>query len=79
MRQELRAQGTQVIALHVGYMDTDMVRSIAAPKTDPGDVARQVLEAIEAGRDEVLADATSRQVRAGLSAEPPVYLGRNAA
>jgi len=79
LRQELRAQDTQVVALHVGYMDTDMVRSVAAPKSDPDEVARQVLDAIEAGDDEVLADATSRQVRAGLSAEPPVYLGRNAA
>src|SRR6185503_5803392 len=69
LRQELRAQDTQVVALHVGYMDTDMVRSVAAPKSDPDEVARQVLDAIEAGDDEVLADATSRQVKAGLSAE----------
>jgi len=45
----------------VGYLETDVVRAVAAPK-DPGDVARRVLDAIEAGDDEVLADATSRQV-----------------
>ena len=55
-----------------------MVRAVAAPK-DPGDVARRVLDAIEAGDDEVLADATSRQVRPGLCAEPTLYLARNAA
>ena len=79
LRQELRAQGTQVVALHVGYMDTDMVRSVQAPKSNPRDVARLVLDAVESGRDEVLADAISREVKAGLNAEPPVYLARNAA
>jgi NAD(P)-dependent dehydrogenase (short-subunit alcohol dehydrogenase family) len=79
LRQELRAQGTLVVALHVGYMDTDMARNVQSPKSAPLDVARQVLDAVEAGRDEVLADAISRQVKAGLTAEPPVYLARSAA
>jgi NAD(P)-dependent dehydrogenase (short-subunit alcohol dehydrogenase family) len=79
LRAELRAQGTQVVSLHVGYMDTDMVRSVDSPKSSPADVARQVLDAVQAGRDEVLADAIARQVKAGLSAEPGVYLGRPAA
>jgi NAD(P)-dependent dehydrogenase (short-subunit alcohol dehydrogenase family) len=32
LRQELRGQGTQVVALHVGYMDTDMARNVQSPK-----------------------------------------------
>jgi NAD(P)-dependent dehydrogenase (short-subunit alcohol dehydrogenase family) len=75
LRNELRAQGTQVLGLHVGYMDTDMAARIAAPKARPEDVVRTTLEALEAGRDEVLADETSRVVKKGLSAEPGVYLG----
>ena len=74
LRNELRGQGTQVLALHVGYMDTDMVRHVTAPKAKPEDVVRQTLEALEAGRDEILADETSRAVKRGLSAEPGVYL-----
>jgi NAD(P)-dependent dehydrogenase (short-subunit alcohol dehydrogenase family) len=74
LRHELRAQGTQVTALHVGLMDTDMTKGIDAPKSAPKDVVRQVLEAIEAGREEVLADEVSRQVKKGLSAEPGAYL-----
>jgi hypothetical protein len=35
---------------------------------DPADVVRAILDGLEAGEDEVLADETSRQVRAGLSA-----------
>jgi NAD(P)-dependent dehydrogenase (short-subunit alcohol dehydrogenase family) len=75
LRNELRGQGTQVLALHVGYMDTDMVRHVTAPKAQPDDVVRQTLAALEAGKSEVLADETSRRVKAGLAADPAVYLG----
>jgi NAD(P)-dependent dehydrogenase (short-subunit alcohol dehydrogenase family) len=75
LRNELRGQGTLVVGLHVGYMDTDMTSAYDVPKAQPSDVAAQVLAAIEAGREEVLADAPSHQVKAGLSAEPGVYLG----
>ena len=74
LRNELRSQGTQVLALHVGYMDTDMVREVAAPKSKPEDVARQTLEALEAGKSEILADEVSRRIKQNLSAEPGVYL-----
>ena len=74
LRNELRGQGTQVLALHVGYMDTDMVRDVAAPKSKPEDVARQTLEALEAGQSEILADEVSRRIKQNLSAEPGVYL-----
>jgi NAD(P)-dependent dehydrogenase (short-subunit alcohol dehydrogenase family) len=67
LRQELAAQGTQVSALHVGYMDTDMVRHIEAAKSDPAIVAKLTLDAIEAGEVEILADEISQQVQAGLS------------
>ena len=68
LRNELRAQGTLVVGVHVGLMDTDMAKGLDAPKAAPPDVARQTLAAVEAGREEVLADDLSRQVRQGLSA-----------
>jgi NAD(P)-dependent dehydrogenase (short-subunit alcohol dehydrogenase family) len=74
LRGELRAQGTRVLGLHVGYMDTDMVRDVVAEKTPPEQVARQTLAALEAGLDEVLADDVSRQVKGSLSEEKAVYL-----
>jgi NAD(P)-dependent dehydrogenase (short-subunit alcohol dehydrogenase family) len=67
LRQELAAQGTQVTALHVGYMDTDMTRHIDAPKSDPAAVARLALDELQAGSIEILADDVSRHVLAGLS------------
>ena len=67
-------QGTQVLGLHVGPVDTDMASQLTPPKVKPAEVVRQVLSAIEAGRDEVLADDMTRQVKAGLSDELGIYL-----
>jgi NAD(P)-dependent dehydrogenase (short-subunit alcohol dehydrogenase family) len=69
LRLELREQGTQVVGVHVGYMDTDMAAHIDAPKQDPAAVAATVLEGLADGRHEVLVDELSRQVKAGLSAD----------
>jgi len=67
LRQELAAQGTQVSSLHVGFMDTDMTRNVTAPKIDPAEVASLTLDELAAGQLEILADDTSKRVRAGLS------------
>ena len=68
LRQELAPQGTRVSALHVGYMDTDMTRSVNAPKSDPALIAKLAVDGIEAGDAEIIADEVSRQVQAGLAA-----------
>lgn len=74
LRHELRAQKTQVIAMHVAFVDTDMTSAIDMPKSSPDMVVRHALDAVEAGAEEVLADERTRQVKQGLSAEPGVYL-----
>lgn len=74
LRNELRGQGTDVLSLHVGFMDTDMVRNVAAPKAQPDDVVKQVLAALEDGKSEILADDVSRRIKQNLSAEPGIYL-----
>ncbi|UXA13838.1 SDR family oxidoreductase [Mycobacterium sp. SMC-8] len=71
VRQELAPRGVHVAALHVGYMDTDMVSDIPAEqKTDPAVVAELALDGLFAGAPEILADDLSRAVRAQLSAAP---------
>jgi NAD(P)-dependent dehydrogenase (short-subunit alcohol dehydrogenase family) len=67
LRQQLAGQGTQVTALHVGYMDTDMARDVTSPKSDPAVVAKLALDGVAAGLPEVLADEVSRQVQGGLA------------
>ena len=67
LRQQLAGQNTQVTALHVGYMDTDMARHVTSPKTDPAVVAKLALDGVAAGQTEVLADELSQQVQRGLA------------
>jgi NAD(P)-dependent dehydrogenase (short-subunit alcohol dehydrogenase family) len=69
LRLDLQGQGTRVVALHVGYMDTDMAAGVDAPKASPNDVAAQTLAGIESGAFEVLADDTSRFVRSLISSD----------
>ena len=69
LRLELQSQGTHVTGLYVGLMDTDMTAGLDMPKSSPDDVAGQTLAGVEAGLHEVLADDTSRTVRAALSSE----------
>jgi NAD(P)-dependent dehydrogenase (short-subunit alcohol dehydrogenase family) len=74
LRTGLRAQGTQVVGVQAGPIDTDMAKDLTLPKVTPQDVIQQVLKAIEAGQDEVLADDWTRQVKSGLSNELGIYL-----
>jgi NAD(P)-dependent dehydrogenase (short-subunit alcohol dehydrogenase family) len=74
LRHELREQGTQVLGMHVGFVDTDLTRGIDQPKSNADEVVARTLDALEAGAEEVLADEITRQVKRGLSAEPGVYL-----
>jgi NAD(P)-dependent dehydrogenase (short-subunit alcohol dehydrogenase family) len=75
LRNELREQGTLVVGVHAGYIDTDMVAAVTEAKTKPEVIARRTLEAVAAGRQEVLADDTAQHVKKALLAEPPIYVG----
>ena len=67
LRVQLRGQGTQVVGVHVGYVDTDMTARVTDPKSTPEEVVAAVLEGIEAGAEEVLADEVTRTVKAALA------------
>ena len=68
LRLELAPEGVHVVGVHVGWVDTAMAAHTTDPKTDPADLVTTVLDAVEAGEYEVLADETSVQLKAGLSA-----------
>jgi len=74
LRAALEPAGTLVTGLHLGYADTDMTAHVDAPKSDPRDIAREAVLGLLAGRNEVLADDTSRSVKAALAGDP-VHLG----
>lgn len=67
LRTSVRAQGTQVVGLHVGFMDTDMTHGFDLPKVSAQEVAVQALAGLEAGLEEVLADDITRTVKQGLA------------
>jgi NAD(P)-dependent dehydrogenase (short-subunit alcohol dehydrogenase family) len=66
-RIELKQQGTEVLGVHVGYVDTDLIAAIDAEKLEPRAVAVAAFDALEAGEPEVAVDDQSRAVKAGLS------------
>jgi NAD(P)-dependent dehydrogenase (short-subunit alcohol dehydrogenase family) len=66
IRVELARQGTLVLAVHAGFIDTSMAAGFDAPKVSPASVVGQVLDAVEAGQIEVLADERTRDVKASL-------------
>lgn len=74
LRHELAAQKTQVLGLHMAYVDTDLTRGFEVPKSSAEDIVREALDGLEAGADEVLADVLTQHIRQGLAAPRPVYL-----
>ena len=67
LRIELRGQGTLVVAVHAGFIDTDMAAGVSGEKVSPESVANQIVTAVASDAEEVLADATSEMVKAALS------------
>jgi len=74
LRNELRQQGTQVLGLHVGFVDTDLTRGLDVVKVSPQSVVATALDALEAGASEILADERAQTIKRGLTTEPAVYL-----
>ena len=66
MRLELGPRGVQVVGVYMGLVDTDMAAFSDPSMSGAADVVRQVLDGIESGADEVLADEMTRAVRAEL-------------
>ncbi len=69
-RLELAAQGTHIVGVHMGLVDTDMARAVDAPKIAPSALASAGLDAIESGAQEVLADDWAKFVKSGLNLDP---------
>ena len=78
LRHELAGQKTQVMGLHMAYVDTDLTRGFEVPKSSAEAIVQRALDGLEAGADEVLADALTEQIRQGLTAARPVYLPQGA-
>ena len=63
-RGDLAKRGISVHGVFPGAVDTDMIRSFTMPKTPPIDVARAILDGVEAGVEDIFPDPMSQQVYA---------------
>ena len=69
LRVELHDQGTLVVGVHAGWIDTDMAATVDDSKISPREVAAQTLAAVEKGLSEVLTDDWTRQVKDSLAGD----------
>lgn len=76
LRHELAGQNTQVLGLHMAYVDTDLTRGFEVEKSSAEVIVQRALDGLEAGADEVLADVLTQQIRQGLTAPRPIYLSQ---
>ena len=70
LRGELRDSNVLVCGVYPGPIDTDMAKGIEMEKDSPENVAKNIIQAIEEGVEDVFPDAMSKQVGAGYMASP---------
>jgi NAD(P)-dependent dehydrogenase (short-subunit alcohol dehydrogenase family) len=68
----LKRQGTHVVGVHAGPVDTDMTAAIDLEKIPPATVASSALDALEADEPEAVVDDYSRAIKAALSDDQDV-------
>jgi NAD(P)-dependent dehydrogenase (short-subunit alcohol dehydrogenase family) len=64
LRADLARDGITVHGVFPGAVDTDMIRSFTLPKTPAIDVARAVLDGVEAGTEDIFPDPMAQQLYA---------------
>lgn len=70
LRLALRPNGTLVVGVHAGFIDTDMAANVPTDKKiTVDDVVTQVLAAIAADEEEVLTDDVTRKTKANLAGD----------
>lgn len=69
LRADLSKRKIQVHAVFPGAVDTDMIRALEMPKTSAADVARAVLEGVEAGTEDIFPDPMSKQLYSAWKAD----------
>lgn len=67
LRIELEPQKTLVVGVHAGFIDTELSAGFDVAKHNPRDVAALALDAVEAGRVEVLADERTKAMKAWMA------------
>ena len=74
IRQWLSQFNIQVMGVHVGFIDTDLTRSLPITKIAPETVAQEIFQGIEQNAYEVLVGEKTQQLKQGLSDEVASYV-----
>ena len=69
-RALLAGQGTMVFGVYPGPVDTDMAAGLEMDKTSPQDVASSILDAIEAGQEDIYPDPFAVDFAAQFQSSP---------
>jgi NAD(P)-dependent dehydrogenase (short-subunit alcohol dehydrogenase family) len=69
-------RGVRVHAVLAGPMDTDMVRDMAVPKSQPADVARSIYDGVLAEREDIFPDPMAAALEEGWNNGPLKALER---
>jgi NAD(P)-dependent dehydrogenase (short-subunit alcohol dehydrogenase family) len=67
LRTVLRADGTRVVGVHFGYVDTDLTAGFDIPKLDRVDVVGAVIAGLVADQEEIIVDPFTQSIKDGLS------------
>jgi NAD(P)-dependent dehydrogenase (short-subunit alcohol dehydrogenase family) len=70
LRGELASQGTLVVGVMPGFVDTDMARTVSAPKLSPEAVAEAVVAALRDGTEDVYPGDLATTIAHGLLRDP---------
>lgn len=70
VRIQLKSQGTQVVAVYAGFIDTDMAAGLDREKTPPRQVAERTLDGIRNGLNDVHADERAEAVWRAVRTDP---------
>ncbi len=66
----MKSQGTQVVAVYAGFIDTDMAAGFDREKTPPRQVVERTLAGIREGLNEVHADKRSEAIWQAVRSDP---------
>jgi NAD(P)-dependent dehydrogenase (short-subunit alcohol dehydrogenase family) len=73
LRRELAEQGTHVLGVYPGPIDTDMAEKIQLPKTSSAEVGRAIVAALERGEEDLMPDGTGAQMVRSFLQDPKAF------
>ncbi len=70
MRAMLAGQGTRVVGVYPGPVDTDMAEKVQVDKVSPASVAAAILDGLEGGVEDVFPDPVAAELGAAYAVSP---------